>query len=80
MADEADHLMSRDERRREERRAVEEAGGGEAEGFELAEQDLIDHATHSDDRSSTSILGAGSAAEEPTDSEYGEADAERKPD
>jgi ATP-dependent DNA helicase RecG len=28
------------ERRDEERRPVEEAGGGEAEGFELAEQDL----------------------------------------
>jgi hypothetical protein len=75
-----EHLMSLDERRREERRAVEEAGGGEAEGFELAEQDLIDHASHADDRSSTSILSAGSPAEEPTDSDYGEADEERKPD
>ncbi len=59
---------------------MEEAGGGEAEGFELAEQDLIDHASHADDHSSTSILNAGSRAEEPTDSDYGEADEERKPD
>jgi hypothetical protein len=29
-------------------RPVYEAGGGEAEGFELAEADLIDNATHSD--------------------------------
>jgi hypothetical protein len=31
-------------------RPVYEGGGGEAEGFELAEQDLIDNATHSDGR------------------------------
>lgn len=30
------------QRRAEERRAVEEAGGGESEGFEQAEQELID--------------------------------------
>jgi hypothetical protein len=78
--DDDEHLMSREDRHREERRAVEEAGGGEAEGFELAEQDLIDHASHADDRSSTSILSAGSSAEEPTGSDYGEADEEHKPD
>jgi hypothetical protein len=27
---------------------VEEAGGGEAEGFEQAEEELIEHATHGD--------------------------------
>jgi len=32
------------ERRREEMRAVEEAGGGESEGFEQSEQQLIDRA------------------------------------
>lgn len=78
--DDDHHLMSRADRHAEERRAVEEAGGGEAEGFELAEQDLIDHATHADDRSSTSILAAGSTAEEYTEADYGEADEERKPD
>ena len=36
-------------RHREERRAVEEAGGGESEGFELAEQELIEHTSHGDD-------------------------------
>ena len=30
----------------EERRPVEEAGGGEAEGFEAAEQALVEHAEH----------------------------------
>ncbi len=31
--------LSEEARHREERRAVEEAGGGESEGFELAEED-----------------------------------------
>src|SRR5204863_2268832 len=33
-------------RRDEERRPVEEAGGGEAEGFEQAEEALVEHAEH----------------------------------
>ena len=37
-------------------RAVIEAGGGESEGFELAEQELIEHATHSDQQSAHVIL------------------------
>ncbi|MEA2299058.1 MAG: hypothetical protein QOF77_1994 [Solirubrobacteraceae bacterium] len=73
-------LLSLAERRRQERRAVEEAGGGEAEGFELAEQDLIDHASHADDRSSTSILTQAGREEEPSEASYAEADEERKPD
>ena len=39
-------IMHLEARRREERRAVEEAGGGESEGFELAEEELINNATH----------------------------------
>ena len=31
-----------------ERRPVEEAGGGEAEGFEQAEQELVEQASHGD--------------------------------
>ena len=38
----------REQRHAEERRAVEEAGGGEAEGFEQAEQDLVEQASHGD--------------------------------
>ncbi len=37
------------DKRDEARRPVEEAGGGEAEGFEQAERDLIEHASHGDD-------------------------------
>jgi hypothetical protein len=37
-------------------RAVSEAGGGESEGFELAEQELIEHASHTDEQSAHVIL------------------------
>lgn len=70
-------------RRREERRAVEEAGGGESEGFEAAEQELIEHASHGDEHSPLRILrDAEPIAEEqaPDEERYGEADEERKPD
>jgi hypothetical protein len=69
-------------RRREERRAVEEAGGGESEGFELAEAELIEHASHGDDHSPLKILrDAGEEPdEEAVDDAYGEADSEAKPD
>jgi hypothetical protein len=33
-----------EQRREDERRPVEEAGGGEAEGFEQAEEALVEHA------------------------------------
>jgi len=69
-----------DERRREARRAVEEAGGGESEGFELAEQELIEHASHGDEHSPFRILRDAASEEEPEDTDYGEADSEHKPD
>ncbi|HEY7892654.1 MAG TPA: hypothetical protein VIC05_10655 [Solirubrobacteraceae bacterium] len=68
------------ERRREERRAVEEAGGGEAEGFELAERELIEHASHGDQHSPFRIVRDAGAQEEPSDAVYGEADEELKGD
>lgn len=67
-------------RRAEERRAVEEAGGGEAEGFELAEEELIEHASHGDMHATDPIM-RDAAAETPDDGqEYGEPDEEIKPD
>jgi hypothetical protein len=68
------------ERRREERRAVEEAGGGESEGFELAEQDLIEHASHGDQHTPARIMRDAQRDEELTDSVYGEADEEHLTD
>lgn len=83
MADElpTDPLLELTERRRRERLAVEEAGGGQAEGFELAEQELIQHASHGDEHTPARITqDATSEEEEPADAAYGEADAEHLAD
>ena len=75
-----DPLFELDERRREERMAVEEGGGGESEGFELSEQELIDHASHGDQHSPFRIMRDAGPDEEPSDSVYGEADEEHHED
>jgi hypothetical protein len=75
-------------RRREARRAVDEAGGGESEGFELAEQELIEHASHGDEHTPTRIMldaasereTAGPPEGEADEGVYGEADEESKAD
>jgi hypothetical protein len=64
------------ERRRKERLAVEEAGGGQSEGFELSEQELIQHASHGDDQASARIIYDAGPEEETTGAIYGEADEE----
>lgn len=61
------------EKRREAMRPVEEAGGGEAEGFEQAEQELIERAENWEGRSPEHDAFP---AEEPGTAEYGEADHE----
>ncbi len=71
-----EHDLDLAERRRQERLAVEEAGGGESEGFELAEQELIEHASHGDEHSPSRILRDALPDEELTDAAYGEADEE----
>lgn len=53
-------------------RAVVEGGEGQAEGFELAEAELIDIAEHGDQKRFPN-RDAGSP-EEPTDTAFGEAD------
>lgn len=55
------------------RRPVIEGGGGEAEGFEEAEQALIEHASHGDQQSAHAILHDQGRAEE---SEGAQDDAE----
>ena len=65
-----------DEKRDAERQPVEEAGGGVAEGFEQAEEDLIENASHGDgagDPEADAIDNENVEAEEST-AEYGEAD------
>jgi uncharacterized protein HemY len=70
----------RERRRREANRPLEEAGEGEAEGFELAEQALIENASHGDQHGTTPITRharADASEEEPPDEDrYGEPDHE----
>jgi hypothetical protein len=67
-------------RHREERRAVEEAGGGQSEGFELAEQELIEHASHGDEHTPARILRDAEPDEELTEAVYSDADEEHLTD
>lgn len=65
--------------------AVREAGGGESEGFEMAEEALVEHASHGDEHGTTKILSdaaeLGDEAESAPDDElYGEADSEHEDD
>ena len=75
-----DPIHDLQQRRQEERRAVDEAGGGEAEGFELAERELIEHASHGDEHNTTPIMrDAENVSEERgAGDQYGEADEEHK--
>ena len=62
--------------RSEEMRPLEEAGEGEAEGFEEAERELVENASHGDPAPDPSSL-AGEAENEESDEagvEYGDAD------
>ena len=56
---------------------VYEAGGGESEGFELAEEELIEHASHGDEHGTAKITEDAESYEEevePDRDQYGEAD------
>jgi hypothetical protein len=59
-----------------------EAGEGEQEGFELAEGDLIEHASHGDSHGTSRITSDAAGFDDPedADAEYGESDEEDKPD
>jgi hypothetical protein len=59
-------------------RPVVEGGGGEAEGFEQAEEALIEHASHGDQQSAHAVIhDAGRPEDTGTTVEDGEADYER---
>ena len=76
-----DPISDLSERRRQERMAVDEGGGGQSEGFELSEQELIEHSSHGDEHSPFRIIrDAEHEQEEPSDSVYGEADEEHHED
>jgi len=65
------HNRERD--RAEAERPVREAGGGEAEGFEEAERELEEHASHGDPGPDPTHL-AGAPEADRGDAEYGEPD------
>jgi hypothetical protein len=52
-----------EQRREQERRSVEEAGGGEAEGFEQAEEELIEHAENTSGEGTPRLDELGEEAE-----------------
>jgi hypothetical protein len=58
---------------------VREAGGGEAEGFEQAEADLIENAEHGEGEGIPRLDDFGVEAERDP-ATYGEADEEQPPD
>ena len=61
---------------------VEEAGGGVAEGFEQAEEELIENASHGDGTGNPEVDAIDNENEEAERStaEYGEADDEQPDD
>src|SRR5579884_200417 len=62
----------------EARRPLEQGGQGEAEGFEQAERDLIEHASHGDQHAARqAIEDAPARAEDELANPAGEADHER---
>ena len=62
-------------------RPVYEAGGGDAEGFELAERDLVRNASHDDGEGFPERDAFAPETESHlAGAEYGEADAEEGPD
>ncbi len=57
---------------------VREAGGGEAEGFEEAEEQLIERASHGDQQSAHAVIHDAGRDEEPqAERADGEADSEQ---
>ena len=67
---------SLEDRRAEEQRPLREAGQGESEGFEEAEAELIEHASHGDDGPDPSHLAGEPEDPAAAEAEYGEADHE----
>ncbi|MGE4425205.1 MAG: hypothetical protein AB7G37_01985 [Solirubrobacteraceae bacterium] len=76
-----DHAARLHARRRAEQAPLEEAGEGESEGFELAEKELIEHASHGDQHSTDPIYhDRGEAPDEQSTAASGDADDVRPED
>jgi hypothetical protein len=61
---------------------VYEAGGGESEGFELAEEELIEHSEHGPAKPEVQVRvrEEENSEEENSSESYGESDSEYNPD
>ena len=59
-------------------RPVVEGGEGEAEGFELAEEDLIEHASHGDQQSARVAFHDRGRDEDPLAAEQVDAEADQE--
>jgi hypothetical protein len=58
-----------------------EAGEGESEGFEEAERELVEHATHGDQHAARRVIDdAFDEPEDPREAPAGDPDAEQDPD
>lgn len=75
-----DRRLSLDERRAQERAPLDEAGQGESEGFELAEKELIEHASHGDQHNTTPIMRDAGDSEEELEETNAEPDEARPRD
>ncbi|WP_026910849.1 hypothetical protein [Patulibacter minatonensis] len=79
-----DAEIRRIEREREANRPLEEAGEGESEGFELAEEALVENASHGDEHGTAKITRDARTGEDlggaPDEELYGEADEEAPAD
>lgn len=73
IVDPDDDALTSEDRKEEAMRPLVEAGEGESEGFEEAERELIEHASHGDKSPDPTDL-AGEPEAERSDAEYAEAD------
>jgi hypothetical protein len=64
----------------ESERALREAGEGESEGFELAEEELIENASHEESASPDPTHLQGIPEDDRTGGDYGEPDTEEVED
>jgi hypothetical protein len=69
-----EHERRLEERRQEESRPLEESGQGVSEGFEQAEKDLEEHATHGDPAPDPEDFAGIPEDARAADTTYGEAD------
>jgi hypothetical protein len=69
-----EHERRLEERRLEAARPLEESGQGVSEGFEQAEEDLVEHASHGDPAPDPEDMAGAPEDPRAAEASYGEAD------